>query len=132
MWQQNALIVIGAWTVFALLGSCVLFAEWRAARMLRCTQSDTANALALLNKQTESAVAMSVRVGQKLRRAERQLAWASERLGQLELRSEGRPYDQAIALARRGADAGGLMSTLGLSRGEADLVTLLHRERKAG
>jgi urease accessory protein UreF len=132
MWQQNVNVVVGAWTAFALLGSVVLFAEWRAALKLRRTQRVTADALALLTRQTESAVAMSVRVGQKLRRAERQLAWASERLGQLELRSEGRPYDQAIALARRGADATGLMTNLGLSRGEADLVTLLHRERKAG
>jgi len=52
-----------------------------------------------------------------------------ERLGQLELRGEGRPYDQAIALVRRGADADRLMANYGLSRGEADLVALVHGNR---
>jgi hypothetical protein len=129
MWQSNAMLVTGAW---ALVGLVVLFAEWRAVRHLRRRQRESERALALLTKQTESAVAMSVRVGQRLRRAERLLAWACERVGQLELRNEGRSYDQAIELVRRGADAGRLMSNLGLSRGEAELVTLLHGQRKAG
>jgi hypothetical protein len=132
MWLSNALIVVGAWTLVALLGVIVLCAEWRAARRLLRTQRDTVRTLALLNKQTESAVAMSVKVGRRLRRAEKQLAWACERLGQLELRSEGRSYDQAITLARRGANADRLMTNFGLSRGEADLVALMHNQRKAG
>jgi biopolymer transport protein ExbB/TolQ len=132
MWQSNAMIVLGAWLIVALLGLTVLFAEWRAVRQLRWNQRETERLLSLLYQQTESAVTMSVRVGRRLRRAEKQLARTSERLGQLELRVEGRSYDQAITLARRGADANRLMSNLGLSRGEADLVALLHRERKVG
>jgi uncharacterized membrane protein YcjF (UPF0283 family) len=132
MWLSNALIVVGAWTLVALAGVVVLFAEWRAARRLRRTQRETERALSLLNKQTESAVAMTVKVGRRLRHAEKQLAWACERLGQLEVRIEGRSYDQAITLARRGANADRLMTNFGLSRGEADLVALMHSQRKAG
>lgn len=131
MWQSNLNVVLGAWTLVALLGVIVLVAEWRAVRRLRRTQRETERVLSLLNKQTESAVTMSVRAGRRLKRLEKQLAWASERIGQLEVRNEGRSYDQAITLARRGADPGRLMTNFGLSRGEADLVALMHNQRKA-
>jgi len=130
--QSNVMILFAAWLAVALAGLGVLFAEWRAVRRLRRTQRESERALTLLTKQTESAVAMSVRVSQRLRRAERLLAWSCERVGQLELRNEGRSYDQAIDMVRRGADAGRLISNLGLTRGEAELVTLLHGRRRAG
>ncbi|HZF16671.1 MAG TPA: DUF2802 domain-containing protein [Steroidobacteraceae bacterium] len=132
MWQSNWNVVLGAWLFVALLGVIVLFAEWRAARRLRRTQDETERRLALLHKQTESAVTMAVRAGRRLKRLEKQLAWVSERIGQLEVRNEGRSYDQAITLARRGADPARLMTNFGLSRGEADLVALMHNQRKAG
>lgn len=132
MWQSNAMIVVGAWTLTALAGLLVLFAEWRAVRRLKRTQHETERAIALLHKQTETAVTLTVRMGRRLKRFEKQLAWASERIGQLEVRSDGRAYDQAITLARRGADSARLMTNFGLSRGEADLVALMHNQRKAG
>lgn len=132
MWQSNFNVVVGAWTLVALLGLMVVFGEWRAARRLRRTQRESQRVLMLLHKQTESAVTMTVRVARRLKRLEKQLAWATERIGQLEVRNEGRSYDQAITLARRGADPNRLMTNFGLSRGEADLVALMHNQRKAG
>jgi hypothetical protein len=50
----------------------------------------------------------------------------ASRLGQLELRSESRPYERAIDQAARGDDAERLVAHFGLSEGEASLVRLLH------
>ena len=48
------------------------------------------------------------------------------RLGQLELATEVRSYEQAIGSAERGEESSRLISCFGLTEGEADLVTLLH------
>ena len=57
------------------------------------------------------------------------LAQIGERLGQLELATEERSYEQAITCAERGEDPERLVSVFGLTEGEASLVTLLHGER---
>jgi len=73
----------------------------------------------------------TVRAGERLRRLDQVTLQMGERLGQLELRGEGRPYDEAIALVRRGGDAERLISSYGLRRGGADLVALVHRRKLA-
>lgn len=88
--------------------------------------------VAALRREVEAATAVAVRAGERLRKIDQATNQMGERLGQLELRGEGRPYDQAIALVQRGADADRLVRNFGLSRGEADLVALLHGRRKAG
>jgi hypothetical protein len=52
-----------------------------------------------------------------------------ERLGQLELATEARSYEQAIGCAERGEQPERLISVFGLTEGEANLVTLLHGDR---
>src|SRR5690606_6243847 len=49
-----------------------------------------------------------------------------ERLGHLELVTEGRAYEQAIGFAEQGGDTNRLITCFGLTEGEADLVHLLH------
>jgi hypothetical protein len=58
------------------------------------------------------------------------LAQIGERLGQIELATEERSYEQAITCAERGEDPERLVSVFGLTEGEASLVTLLHGERR--
>ena len=56
----------------------------------------------------------------------------SERLDQLELRAAGQnAYEHAIELARMGLSPDQLMSTVGLTRGEAELLAHLHRAQAA-
>jgi hypothetical protein len=64
------------------------------------------------------------RLGQRIERL-------AERIGQLELRSESRPYEQAINLAARGGGAERLIRFFGLTEGEASLVRLLHGRSSA-
>jgi hypothetical protein len=63
-------------------------------------------------------------------RSRADLAQIGERLGQLELATEERSYEQAITSAERGEDADRLISCFGLTEGEAKLVTLLHGDRQ--
>jgi Protein of unknown function (DUF2802) len=58
-----------------------------------------------------------------------ELRGLTEKLAQLQPRSDARLYEEAISLAARGAGAERLSSCFGLTRGEADLVSLLHGGR---
>jgi hypothetical protein len=62
-------------------------------------------------------------------RGREDLGKLGERLGQLELATEARSYEQAIGCAERGEEPERLCSVFGLTEGEANLVTLLHGDR---
>ncbi len=123
------LAALGAVFVLAtvLLGVAVL-RNGRLSRRLAAMEGQFES----LRADVAATTGIGVRAGERLRRLDQITGQMGERLGQLELRGEGRPYDQAIALVRRGADAGRLMTNYGLSRGEADLVALVHGSRRAG
>jgi signal transduction histidine kinase len=78
-----------------------------------------------------AAVGMGERVNQMERRL-RQLAERQEALGlrQDQLNQEdpeARTYSQAIKMAHKGAGVDDLVEVCGLSRGEAELVAMMHR-----
>jgi hypothetical protein len=52
-----------------------------------------------------------------------------ERLGQIELATEARSYEQAITSAEHGEEVARLITCFGLTEGEADLVNLLHGDK---
>ena len=66
------------------------------------------------------------RVAASEQRGREDFSRLGERLGQLELATEVRSYEQAIGSAERGEESARLISCFGLTEGEADLVTLLH------
>jgi len=82
-----------------------------------------------LERSLEGVGALNERIALLETRGRDDLSQLSERLAQLELATEAKSYEQAIGLAERGEDATRLMSCLGLTEGEANLVTLLHGER---
>lgn len=74
----------------------------------------------------------SVGAGDHLVRLEQQVRRLTERQEQIEMRSAGdRPYTQAIQMVQRGADISELVSKCGLTRGEAELIAMLHGVAKA-
>jgi hypothetical protein len=115
----------------ALLALAAALVQQRALADVRRTLAEADARLAALRREVEGATALAVRAGERQRKAESATAQLADRLGQLELRGEGRPYDQAISLVQRGADADRLVRNFGLSRGEADLVALVHGRRAA-
>jgi len=72
---------------------------------------------------------LAARVAAGEERGREDLGRVEERLGQLELATETRSYEQAIGCAERGEASARLISCFGLTEGEADLVTLLHGDR---
>lgn len=75
----------------------------------------------------------SVGAGDHLVRLEQQVRRLTERQDQIELRGGGdRPYTQAIQMVQRGADVSELIASCGLTRGEAELIAMLHGVAKTG
>ncbi len=136
----------------ALLGTALglgaLVAGWRAARQLRSLREDGAaleSRAGALRRELDRVAAAGAKAqsqaesqAKQLRQAhaqtlaqlqhvEQEYAKIADRMGLVEFRGEGRSIDQAIDFARRGAEPDKLAAKFGLSRGEADLVTKLHR-----
>lgn len=82
-----------------------------------------------LEQSLQAVGGLAERIAMLEARGRDDLSQLSERLGQLELATEAKSYEQAIGFAERGEDADRLMSCFGLTEGEANLVTLLHGER---
>ncbi len=128
--EWNDLYLAAGAAALLLLGVISVVGGLRHARTQRRCAALEAQ-LEALKADSSATAGIGVRAGERLRRLDQLATQMNERLGQLELRGEGRPYDQAIALSQRGADATRLMSHYGLSRGEADLVSLVHGRRRA-
>lgn len=74
----------------------------------------------------------SVGAGDHLVRLEQQVRRLTERQDQIEMRTAGdRPYTQAIQMVQHGADVDELIGNCGLTRGEAELIAMLHGVAKA-
>ena len=72
-------------------------------------------------------------LGARLTQLQQQLQHLTERQEQWELRDRGGyPYQQAIRMVQKGAQAEELVSVCGLSRPEASLIVMLHGVKKAG
>jgi hypothetical protein len=71
---------------------------------------------------------LAARVAAGDKRGREDLGRLGERLGQLEVATETRSYEQAIGCAEKGEETARLISCFGLTEGEADLVMLLHGE----
>ncbi len=69
----------------------------------------------------------SVGAGDHLVRLEQQLRRLTERQDQIEMRTASdRPYTQAIQMVQHGADVDELIAKCGMTRGEAELIAMLH------
>ncbi len=122
-----AAIAAGASLALTVWAAALAVRSRRLARRLGALERD----LAAFRGEVAATAGIGARVGERLRRLDQISAQLNDRLGQLELRGDGRPYDHAIALVQHGADANRLVAHFGLSRGEADLVALVHGRRKA-
>ena len=82
----------------------------------------------LIEQELGALCSASVGAGDHLVRLEQQVRRINERQSALEMRSVGeRPYAQASELVHKGADIEELMEACGLTRGEAELLVMMHR-----
>ena len=117
---QPTLLAVLAGTV--LTGLAVLLV-WRARRQQRVLQqrSDT------LRRDLSALTAAAVSVGQRVLELERRQRRLAERQDQLDVfESANQPYEQAIRMVHKGAGIEELVEICGLSRGEAELIAMLH------
>ena len=71
----------------------------------------------------------SVGVARRLNRIEGKLRIQNERQDRLEMNEPNHQvYGQAVRMAKKGADLDELVSTCGLSRGEAELIVMLNHD----
>ena len=119
------LLLLGA--VAALLVLLVVFLMLR----LRLREQEDAllrQEVARLRDDLGALCSGAVGVSERVARIEGKLQRVSERQEQMESATpESQPYDQAVELARKGANAEELVKQCGLTKGEADLVVMMHR-----
>lgn len=130
---MNDEIGIGLGILAALLGlglSWILRGLRRQRGELRMLQERLAERdreLEALRNDLGALTKASVGAGDHLMQVEHRVRRLSERQNQTEMRAVGdRPYQQAIQLVQNGADAEELIKQCGLTRGEADLVVMMH------
>ncbi len=115
------------WLALGLAGVALVVAFYAlvAARRERQRMAREAEAV---RTDLRGLVSAAVGVGERVMRLERQLSHLAERQDQLDLSDPAhQSYQQAIRMARRGASMEDLMDVCGLTRGEAELVAMLHR-----
>ncbi|BAZ93902.1 hypothetical protein TspCOW1_11330 [Thiohalobacter sp. COW1] len=121
------------WAV-SLIG--LIRAQRRQRRELQTLQERLAGResdLSALQGDLAALTRASVGAGEHLVQVENRVRRLSERQSQTEMRAGGdRPYQQAIQLVQGGADAEALIRQCGLTRGEADLLVMLHGVARAG
>jgi len=115
----NAILGI-AGLLLALCAVLAAFITSRSNRRLTTRCVEVESSLAAMRRELELQV----------KRFEQEHVGVADRVALVELRGSAQSFDQAIDSARRGTDSGKLTQRFGLSRGEADLVTLLHGRKK--
>ena len=116
--------ILSALVIVLTLGQIYQFVVIRRLRALLRSREDQTL------RQRDDFAAMckaSVGAGDHLVRLEQQVRRLIERQDQIEMRTASdRPYTQAIQMVQHGADVDELIAKCGLTRGEAELIAMLH------
>ncbi|MBE0509340.1 MAG: DUF2802 domain-containing protein [Chromatiales bacterium] len=131
--------MIDLWQIIALLAlilgvaasAAVLINTRRSAQLIQAQNQ----ALDVLQKDLRALCNAAVQVGGRVHRLEQSLKQLQQRQQELGLRQdklvhpepEARSFEQAIKLAQKGASVEELMDICDLSRGEAELMSMMHR-----
>lgn len=114
-----------------LLAVIAVVAWWLQRRIVK----EQRHTISLLTADLRALCNAGVTMGERLHKMERQvrqLAQQQTALGQRQEQidqqePEARAYTQAIKMAQKGASIDDLVDVCGLSRGEAELVAMMHR-----
>jgi hypothetical protein len=117
----------------SLIGQLLLWRRLRAER-LQYAERDREHRQQIQRLVDEFAALCraSAGAGDHVVKLEQQLRRVVDRQDQWELRASDRSYQQAIQMVHKGAGAVELVNNCGLTRGEADLIVMLHGMAKAG
>lgn len=125
--EYDFTVVAGAVVISTLIYSLVFFSLRNIKhknRQLEKTINDLENTVRALTTG-------SVGLGERLVALEQRARSMAKRQDDIDLREASTPYDQAIQLANKGSDTEKLVSSCGVSRGEAQLIVNLQKYNKA-
>jgi len=115
------------WVILAVSALVFLF----SALMLIRGQRRYAKSLAQiheLQRNVRAITAAAIGVGERVLEIERRQRRVAEWQEQLDIYDTGsQSYDQAINMAKNGAETKDLVETCGISESEAELISLMHR-----
>lgn len=118
------------WFILTILIGMTLAALiwlWTYVRGQKHELSVALSRLESLESNLNALCAGAVGVDQRVSRLERENRDLAHRQETMETQQKSdRPFGKAIEMVHRGANANQLIDELGLSRGEADLVVMLH------
>lgn len=119
--------------IAALAVSLVLsVAALRSLRYWRKRTRENEQLLNAVREDVRGLCAGAVGVDERIARTEQDTRRLRERQEQLELREGGeRHYGQAAHMAKKGASIEELVEVCGVSRGEAELIAMMHRSDMA-
>lgn len=129
--QSLAIVALVLAVLMALLLSIVL----RFASRTRKALQQQVQSQAMLQADLRALCNAAVQVGERVNRMERGLKALQQRQQELGVRQEQLAlgdspepgFEQAIRLARKGSSVEELMEICNLSRGEAELISMMHR-----
>ncbi len=121
-------VILAAVGLAGLLGAVA----WGALRQSKRAQAEVVKSI---QRDLRALCSAAVTLGDRVNRLEQQvraLASYQEELGMRQDRmaqSRGPSYEQAIKMVHKGASVEDLVELCGLARGEAELITMMHRYR---
>jgi hypothetical protein len=131
MIQVEQSVVLAVLLLLALL----LFGLIIFTRRLKSTLQQQADSQSSIQADLRALCNAAVQVGERVNRMENELKALHQRQQELGVRQEKMAqadphevsYEQAIKLARKGNSVDELMEICSLSRGEAELIAMMHR-----
>ena len=131
IFSPELLITAAAIVIAAVVSTLLFVKQARASAKLRRECEALQELVSHVRREAHSAVAYGSDVGKRLRKAEKDLAQITQRLGQVEMSGDTRAFERAIHVARQGVEADDLMTNFGISRGEAELMSIVHGKSAA-
>ena len=128
LWPFVALLAL-------ILGVAATVAMMLNARRLQQLMMEQRTSVEIVQKDLRALCNAAVQVGGRVNRLEQEIKVLQQRQQELGVRQdklvhpepEARSFEQAIKLAQKGASVEELMDIYDLSRGEAELMSMMHR-----
>lgn len=131
MAELMPVLMVAVWVLVIALavGVMMLFLQ------LHRSAAEQGQSIVTVQKDLRALCNAAVQVGERLNRLEQELKGVQARQQELGSRQdkldlaepEARTFDQAVKLVRKGASVDELVEICGLSRGEAELIAMMHR-----
>ena len=120
------LAILSALLLLFACGWLLLLWKLRSTRLRQATQIDT------LKSDMRALVSAAIGVGERVHKIEKSLKEVSHRQEVIDQTDPGaQAYQQAIKMAQKGASIDELIDICGLTRGEAELIAMLHRMERS-